>query len=128
MAFHIVPIESLADVWPEVCPWIEDAIQHGQGDQNALDVFICLARGIYSLWHEPGKFAMVVHIMPQPRQKVATVIYCGGSDLRAIAEAFEFGKKWGRENGINVIRVWGRPGWERVLGLKRIGVISQVKL
>ena len=124
---NIVPIDKLADVWPEVAPWLERAIQHGQGDENVFDVFVALARGSYVLWHSPGRFAAVVQIVRYPRQTVATVIYCGGSGLSEIEAAFDFGRKWGRENGVDAIRIWGREGWERLFGMKRIGVILQVE-
>ena len=124
----VVPIEKLADVWPEVQPWLERAISHGQGDENIWDVFVALARGAYTLWHSPTRFAAVVQTIRQPRQSVATILYCGGRGLSEIEEAFAFGKLWARENGVNVIRVWGREGWERILGMERMGVILQVRV
>lgn len=124
----IVPPNKLADVWPEVAPWIEDAIAFNGGDENLLDVLIALARGQYTLWHQPGRFVGVIQIVQFPRQTVATVIYCGGVDLKGIALAFEYGKRWARENGIAVIRTYGRPGWEKLLGLKRRGVALEIAL
>lgn len=125
---HVVTIDKLADVWPEVHPWIERAISRGQGDENVWDVFVALARGTYVLWHAPTRFAAVVQTVRQPRQSVATILYCGGTGLSEIEEAFAFGKLWARENGIDVMRVWGREGWERLLGMERVGVILQVKV
>ena len=123
----LVPIEKLADVWPHVSKWLERAIERNQGDENIWDVFVALARGTYILWYEPGAYATVVYIFKHPRQTVATVLYCGGDDLGAIVKSFEFGKQFARENKIDVIRVWGREGWEKALGLERVGVIMQVK-
>ena len=51
------------------------------------------------------------------------MLCCGGGDLLAIRGAFEEMKPWCKANGISVIRVWGRQGWERALGLDRVGVI-----
>lgn len=121
----IVPVERLADVWPEVCAWIEEAVKVNQGDENTLDVFVGLARGQYMLWHVPGRYCAVVQITRFPRQTVATVLYTGGAGLEAMRETFEEGKRWCRANGVNVIRTHGREGWARVMGLKHVGVILQ---
>jgi hypothetical protein len=124
----LVQSDQLANVWPQVSGWIESAIEYAQGDENALDVLIALARGQYLLFHEPGKFALVGQIQHFPRQKVGTVLYCGGGDLVAIRAAFEEMKPWCKTNGISAIRVWGRQGWERVLGLARKGSILQMSV
>ena len=123
----MVPIECLADEWPKVQQWIERAIEEGQGDEGVLDVFIGIARGAYSLW--VGKsFAVVAQVVRHPRQTVATILYCGGTDLTAISDAFDFAKDYARANAIDVLRVWGRPGWAKVLGLKAVGSILQLEV
>lgn len=124
----IVPPHELASVWPKVKGWIADAISHGQGDENLLDVLIAVARGQYLLWHEPEKFAGVVQVGRFPRQIVATILYCGGSDLSAMKAAIEQARPWCEANGIQAIRILGRKGWERVLDMTRKGVILQVDL
>ena len=124
----LVQPDQLANVWPQVHGWIESAIEYAQGDENALDVLIAIARGQYLLFHEPGKFALVGQVQSFPRQKVGVVLYCGGGDLLAIKEAFEQMKPWCKGNGISAIRVWGRKGWERALGLARKGVILQMSV
>jgi hypothetical protein len=124
----IVQPQELANVWPRVEGWLAKAVAENQGDENLLDVLIALARGVYLLWYEEGKFAGVVQVAHYPRQKVATVLYCGGSGLTEIAQAFENGKLWAKANGIDVVRTWGREGWRRALGLKQVGVILQETL
>ncbi len=124
----VVQPHELRHVWPQVEAWIVAAIERNQGDENTLDVLIALARGIYLLFVEPGKFAAVVQIQHFPAQKVGTIVYFGGRGLDDIKAGFEAGKQWGRENGINVVRTYGRPGWERVIGLKKTGVILQETL
>lgn len=124
----LIPPEQLTDVLPEAIPWIEKAVKVNQGDENMLDVLAALCRNQYSLWYVPGVFAAVVQTLRQPRQTVTTILYAGGEDTDAIRQSFEFGKKWAKENGIDVLRVWGREGWEKVLGLKRVGVILQVEV
>jgi hypothetical protein len=122
---NIVPQDQIASVWPQVQGWIKAALEYGQGDENDLDVLVSLACGRYLLWHEPGKFCGVVQVQEHPRQRVAAIIYAGGSDLDAMADAVERGKGWCRQHGISQIRVFGRKGWERVLNMTRKGVILQ---
>jgi hypothetical protein len=124
----LVKPEELRDVWPQALPWIDAAVARNQGDEKTIDVLIALARGVYLLFWEPGKFAAVVTIAQYPSQKVATIVYFGGKGLDDIKAGFEAGKAWGRANGINVVRTYGRPGWERVVKLKKVGVILQENL
>lgn len=124
---HAVPIEKLADVWPTVAKWIDDAILYGQGDENLLDVFVALARGVYVLWYDPGKYAVVAQVQAHPRQKVGVILYCGGSDIAEIQRGFKEGKHHCAQHGIDVIRTYGRSGWAKVLNLKQVGVILQDK-
>lgn len=120
----LVTPDQLANTWPAVEAWIASAVDENQGDENTLDVLIAIARGQYALWHEPGHFAAVAQIVNQPRQRVATILYCGG-ELGSLLQMYESARRWCRMNGIDVIRIWGRQGWEKVLGMQRIGVILQ---
>lgn len=113
-------------MWPSVESLLGQAVARNQGDESLLDVFIALAQGKYSLWIEPGVFAAVAQIVEHPRQKVATILYLGGSNMDAIKAGFEAFRVICRKGGIDVVRIWGRQGWERALGIKRVGVILQV--
>lgn len=124
----LVQPQDLANVWPKCEGWISEAVKVNQGDENLLDVLIALARGHYLLWFEPNRFAAVVQVISHPRQKVATVLYLGGSGLEQMPQLFEEGKLWCRANGISVIRTFGREGWQRAIGLKRVGVILQTEV
>jgi hypothetical protein len=120
----LVPHFELEAVWPKVVGWLADAIKHNQGDEGLLDVACAIDQGIYELWVEEGKFAAVVQIQDFPRQRVAIILY-GGGVLDSFLEMYGEAKRIAKERGIQVIRVWGRAGWERALGLKRVGVILQ---
>ena len=126
---HLVPQNQLANVWPQVAPWIAEAInrREGWGDENLLDVLIALARNTYGLWHEPGEFAAVVQLTQMPRQSVATIVYAGGK-IDSLPRLWQESTRWARQNGIDVIRLFGRAGWERLLNLERVGVILQARV
>jgi hypothetical protein len=120
---RIVSPDELEAVWPRVLPWIESALEYGQGDEEAVDIAIAIHNGRYDLWlHD--KFAAVVQVVRHPRQTVATILYCGG-ELEALQWMYVEAKNYARENGINVIRVWGREGWKKVLKMRQVGVILQ---
>ena len=120
---RIVPVDELESVWPKVVKWIESAIDYGQGDEDALDVAIAIHNGHYDLWFDE-KFAAVVQTVKHPKQTVATIIYCGG-ELDSLLTMYAEAKHYARANNIDAIRVWGRQGWEKVLGMRRIGIILQ---
>lgn len=123
---NLVTPEHLANVWPSVEQWVKDAIAHNQGDENALDVLIAIARGHYGLWVDPH-FAAVTQVVNYPRQRVLTILYIGG-DLSKIVPLFDEAKSWCRANKIDVLRTFGRAGWERVTGLERVGAILQSRI
>lgn len=122
----LITPEQLAHVWPEVEAWIASAVDKNQGDESTLDVFVGIARGHYSLWKGDG-FAAVTQIVNYPRQRVLTILYIGG-DLSKIITMFDEAKAWCRANKVDVLRTYGRNGWERVTGLKQVGVILQESL
>lgn len=127
MNYEVSP-EHLQDVWPECRHWIERALEYGPGDEQLSDVFLGIARGMYALWHSPGEFAAVYQVMRYPRQTVVTVVYAGGDDLSAIKKAWDYAHWECARRGVDVVRMWGRSGWEKALGVKRIGVVMQTRV
>jgi len=123
----IVRTDELAEVWPKIAHHIEAAIEHGQGDEQALDVLLACARGRYFLATDGANLACVFEYVKHPKQTVVTLLYAGGA-LDACFRAFQWAKEYCKANGVDVLRVWGRPGWQRVLGLEPIGAIMQVRL
>lgn len=123
---RLVAPDELEALWPKVYRWIERALEHGQGDEDALDVAVAIFNGRYDLWLDE-KFAAVVQVVKYPKQTVATILYCGG-ELDSLLTMYSEAKEYARANKIDAIRVWGRPGWEKVLGMKRIGLILQEQL
>lgn len=118
---------DLPHIWPKVVHWLESAIKINQGDETLFDVGMAINDGRYELWWEPDRFAAVVQIQDFPRQRVAVIAYCGG-ELESLKTMYLEAKKVAKARGIDVLRVWGRAGWERTLGLKRVGVILQETL
>lgn len=118
---------DLPHVWPKVVHWLEAAVKINQGDENLFDVGMAIENGLYELWYQKDRFAAVVQIQDFPRQRVAVIAYAGG-ELESLKEMYQEAKAVAKARGIDVLRVWGRAGWERTLGLKRIGVILQEKL
>ncbi len=123
----LVPHYELPKVWPQVSAWIESAVKVNQGDEDAIDVAVALDRGLYELWWSPDEFAAVVQVSDFPKQRVATILYCGGV-LGPLKHWYQDAKVIAKSRGIDVLRIWGRAGWERVLGLDRVGVILQERL
>lgn len=119
--------EGLHQAWPRVEKWIADAVKVNQGDESLLDVLIFIARGAYLLFEGPT-YAVVGQVQHYPQHTVGMILYCGGSDLSAIAQGFEDGKRWCKANGISVLRTHGRAGWAKALNLTQIGVILQCDL
>jgi hypothetical protein len=122
----LVEPSQLAHVWPDVVPWIKEAVEKNQGDENTLDVLLAIARGQYSLWADKH-FAAVTQVVNYPRQRVLTILYIGG-DLTNILPLFDDAKAYCKANKVDVLRTYGRPGWEKVTGLEKAGVILQTRI
>lgn len=127
MNYEVTP-EQLQDIWPKVRHWIERALEYGTGDEQLSDVFLGIARGYYGLWYSEGEFALVFQIWNYPRQRVGTIVYAGGDDLAAIVRAWDYAQEECVRRGIQMLRMWGRPGWEKILGAKRVGIILQARV
>jgi len=119
-----VPPERLSDEWGRVEGWIESALEFGQGDENLRDLCIAVARGQYALFTTENA-AAVVQLQRYPRQSVLVVLYSGGKSLIDMQVAFQAMRQFCRANKIDAIRIHGRKGWERILGMRRAGVILQ---
>ena len=91
-------------------------------------MLIAVARGQSTLWVERGQFAAVVQLQRYPRQRVLTITYAGGVSLAALVRAFRFARDWCAVNGVDVLRAYGRPGWQRVLGLEPVARILQTRV
>lgn len=123
----LVTAQELSRVWPRVEHWIANAVKENQGDESLLDVLIACARGAYLLF-EADTYVVIGQVQHFPQQTVGMILYCGGTDLQAISQGFEDGKRWAKANGIDVLRTHGRSGWAKALQLPQVGVILQVKL
>lgn len=110
----------------EILPWLAKAAKHGGGDETAEQMLGRAYQGEYVLWYSPQRYAMVVQIQHHCSQSVCVVVALGGSNLELIAQdAVQIGIPWARQQGATVLRVCGRRGWERVLGLTHVGHILQ---
>lgn len=116
---------QIRTVWPTVRTWLRPLIEE-QGDETEESVLERLVRGHYALFYVPGKFAYILEVQQFPRQRVGVVLYLAGRDLAAIhAHATTIGIPWLRSMGCTKLRTYGRPGWAKIMGLAKIGVVLQ---
>ena len=101
-------------------------MEYGQGDEDALDIAVAIYNGRYDLWLGDN-FCAVTQVIQHAKQKVLTILYIGG-ELGSILAVFDWAKQWCKDNKVDVLRTYGRQGWERVTGMKRVGVILQEKV
>ena len=126
----LVPAAYVDDVWPAVKPFIEEALQYGQGKYELDDVYSLLTTYNYPLWiafdDEGIKGAVITRFVQYPRKKYLVVEFCGGKDgwnwkspMLAILKA------WARDNECDAIEAGGRVGWVRVFRPEGSKLVSQ---
>lgn len=117
-------------LWPQIEKWIGPLIEE-EGLYDPIDILMCHLRNerfIFVGWNDSEKsvdFVIVAQPLTFPKKKVCVFQYVAGKDLRAWTPFYlnvceDFAKKAGCKLG----RGAGRPGWERLVGYKRMGVLS----
>jgi hypothetical protein len=126
-----VAAAAIRGVWPRVLPWIERALAEGLGHLESRDVRDALERRDMQLWiarrEDAVVAALVTEIVVYPRRKVCRFVLMGGADGQrevwlpwlSLLEA------WARAEGCDLVEIYGRPGWARLVRHDRRRVVLE---
>ena len=110
----------MRELWPMARPWILRAIEKGNlAKFHPLEDDVLRFRA--ALWiaydDDPPQLyaAAVTQIADTDRQKVCTILACGGKQMRKWLPLLEGIEKYARTMGCDVVRLMGRKGWQKVL-------------
>lgn len=109
--------------WPHLWALLQPAVERG-GEHTEASVLGALQHGGMVLWVdsqrvEDAKAAIVTAWCDYPAGRVGFVLFAGGQDARAWAPvAADELSAWAKGMGCKELRLVGRKGWAKLLGMK----------
>ena len=123
MTTHIHPLhpDKVVDAWQNILPYIERALERGNGDFTPEYIMGRVVDGDYQLWAgiDTGDIQFVavtrLEYFESSEKTVCLVMWLAGKNMtdwfeQVTAEI----ESWAITRGCNELRIIGRPGWERV--------------
>lgn len=116
-----VPPERVHEFWSHVEAMIERSYYASQGDETPDETRDAVFGGealLWIVWNEKiAKIAAAgtTKIIETSQGRICVLANCGGDDIRkwkAFAAALE---KYAKREGCIKTRIYGRPGWQRML-------------
>ena len=113
-----VPPLAVLHEWPRVSPFIQRALERGEGSYLESDVAMACMGGLWQLWlaERDGELVAVgiTEIVNFPRRRKCLLRYLAGS-LDAILPPLPEIEAWARKNGCDMMEGYGRKGWGRIM-------------
>lgn len=133
---HWLNPDYIEKFWAALAPKIADALAYADDKYALEDVKKEVLENQMQLWvvcRQDNKKVLgvvVTQVLVYPRKNVLVICYAGGKLGGEVARetAAKLGD-WAKSKGdIKSIEIWGRPGWERVLGWERIHTVIRKQL
>lgn len=107
--------------WEEIEPLIADAYFYINGLLEPHDLLMSVAHGKETAWLIQGAEGQTLgfgttELLRYPRKLIARVNMLAGHDIHSwFHEAIDFFETWSRDLEVDLLEIWGRPGWKRLL-------------
>ena len=116
MTIRLLTAEELAQRWHEVKPYVDRALEYGQGESTSHDLFMECMNKWAACFEAPGKsFAIVRKCTLSQYDQLQIVTTSGEGWDEYGPEALPILEDFAKQEGCKNIAIWGRKGWERVL-------------
>lgn len=126
MNLYGIPPEQLEEVWETVAPLLAESVKYCDGKWTLADVKESIEKldaQLFLVVDQGIKAAVVTQIHNYPSKRVLTILFLGGHDMREWLHLSSVLERWAKEAGCQAMEVWGRPGWERVLGWNKTSTV-----
>lgn len=117
-----VPPKDVSQIWPQARQLIQTAIE-----KTGLSQFADIERQVLSggqlLWlaiSDHIEAAATTHLIKTSGKPVLVITACSGANRERWLPLFAKIEKYGKDEGCKCVRIYGRKGWERVLGNYRV--------
>ena len=116
-----VPKAKLTAVGPQLFPFIDRALQYGQGEYTLDNILDAILDDRMQLWgvvdDERGIIgAVTTRIIETPQLRILHIDHLGGEDFASWGEALDKEMTvFARKNNCAMLQALGRPGWVRAI-------------
>ncbi len=117
MRLYGVMHHSINNIWQEVSPLLNQAIEYSDGKFSLSDVYHLLRERDMQLWvayNNSGlKACCVTQIIPYPQKKVMFLVFSAGIDSENWLHFTETLNEFAKEQGCTSSEILGRRGWKK---------------
>jgi len=118
-------------IWDIVSEHIKSALQYSDGkydlndirqglEEQKMQLFIAVAEEIIA--------TAITQVVDYPQKRVLTIVLLGGKRMEEWLPLLNQLERWAIDEGCEQIELYGRPGWERVLGWDKTYVALKKRL
>lgn len=117
-AISAVPTGMVAEAWPLVAEFLQDALDHAWGF-GLDDIRLKLIKGDATLWVIEKDMVLVAAVVTEicyyPKCRALNIWLTGGEGFNQWKDCIASLEGYSRMNGCEVIEATGRPGLQRIL-------------
>lgn len=111
---------QLDAVWPKMAPWIMQSMGGDVRPEAVQRIKESIVAGTHQLWGvatEGGEImaAVVTEVAFVGCRRTLVIRHLGGSGLTRWLHALAIIERWAMLNEFEVVEIWGRPGWIKLL-------------
>ena len=117
-----IPHDEIEEWWPALAPLVRKPLEHEKVKELTTDDILDRIKSRdMQCWiaHEDGQILSVgiTEIIEYPQRRVLGLPFLGAvkGSIDHWFEYFEVIKDFARAHDCDVVRIWGRKGWERVM-------------
>ena len=119
IALSGIRAEDLSGVWNDIIPYIQRALEHGQGEFSLDAILDGILTREMQLWvgHEDEKivYVGVTQLEKFSEKLICVIVLLSGDRVMEWLDNTNELESWAMTQGADELRVMGRPGWKRVL-------------
>jgi len=123
--------DAVEGLWEQVAPILVKSLKYADSKYSLESIRHALIRRDMQLWmyvRDGIKACGVTQVVKYPEKKVCVFMFAVGEVLSEWIQFDSLIEEWARDNQCDAIEIYGRPGWEKVLGWERIHVVIRKNL
>lgn len=119
IVIHWVPQDKIDAVWPLIEPFLQEALEYGNGRWASRDFQGFCRDDVMQLWLILDNGAVtamaITELINYPQKKICRIVVCGGRNVGRWLNERRHIDEWARQNGCQAMELIGREGWARMM-------------